>query len=87
MRATDKDGNRNGVVRYSISDTDNFSIDEVTGIITTGTANDSSSTLLYDYDNGPREYIFIVYATGELGAVSCSTFVTVHKKVGQRFKL
>ena len=65
VRATDRDGNRNGIVRYSISDTENFTIDEVTGIITTGNDNDSSTAELYDFERGPPVYTFTVYAIGE----------------------
>ena len=69
MRATDLDGNRNGVIRYSISDTENFSIDEVTGIITTGTQNDSSTAELYDFE-ATTFYSFDVNATGEPSSAS-----------------
>lgn len=65
VRATDEDGNRNGDIRYAISDSNNFSIDDVTGTITTGTANDSNTTLLYDYESGVTVYRFSVYAIGE----------------------
>lgn len=78
VRASDGDGNQNGVVRYSISDTENFSIDDVTGVITTGNANDSNTTLLYDTDNGPSYYTFSVYATDNgLPSLISSAEVTV----------
>ena len=64
MQATDRDGNANGVLKYSIEETEDFSIDAVTGIITTGTSNASTIAVLYDYENGPREYTLRVYATG-----------------------
>ena len=67
VRATDRDGNRNGVVRYSLNHT-KFSIDDVTGVITTGTSNTSSGAVLYDYDSGEREYMLTVFATGELAS-------------------
>ena len=65
MRATDADGNRNGVVRYSISNSENFSIGEVTGVITTGAPSDPPNTLLFDYESQPTVHNITVYATGQ----------------------
>ena len=66
VKATDRDSNQNGVVRYSIDESESFSIDEVTGIITTGTTDESSSALLYDYESDSKLYHLTVYATGRV---------------------
>lgn len=64
MQATDADGNSNGVVRYSIIDSENFSIDDVTGVITTGISSDLPNSTLFDYESQQKVYIITVYATG-----------------------
>ena len=70
--ASDRDNNENGVVRYSIDNSENFSIDEVTGVITTGT--DSSSAMLYDYESNTKTYSLLVCATGEVFLVWCRAY-------------
>ena len=59
----DSDPNQNGLVHYYLNDTTNFSIDEVTGEITTGMAGAPPNSSLYDFET-INIYYLAVTASG-----------------------
>lgn len=67
----DSDPDQNGLVRYSLNDTTNFSIDEVTGEITTGMTGAPPNSSLYDFENIKLYYL-------EVNASGTYVFTFVH---------